>query len=52
MTVAAFVITAKGKRIHITDDGVRTRCGWPVVAEADADDVLYFGVCGSCRRDE
>lgn len=39
------------ERIHITDDGEWTGCGWPVTQVAGADDVLSFGVCGKCRRD-
>jgi hypothetical protein len=49
--IAHFAITRVGKRIHITDDNATTRCGWPVDGEADADDVLWFGVCEKCRRD-
>jgi len=61
--MAAFAWTRKGKRIHISDDALTTRCGWPALTEpyiggsirlvhVDADDVVYFGVCASCRRDD
>lgn len=61
--MSAFVWTEKGTRIHISDDGTRTRCGWPVQRTPTStivqhpplyvqpDDVLWFGVCARCRRD-
>lgn len=48
--MSTFVLTEKGLRIHMSDDGRWTRCGWRVVTPADADDVLYFGVCQKCSR--
>jgi hypothetical protein len=44
-----FCWTEKGKRVHITDDGARTRCGWPVTEETGADNVVWFWPpCGKC----
>ena len=45
-----FVLTEKGLTVHI-DNKERngfTRCGRPWEDQADADDVLYFGVCRRC----
>ena len=46
--MSTFCWTEKGKRVHITDDAERTRCGWPVTTGVDADDVMWFWP--PCRR--
>jgi len=48
---ARFCWTERGKSVHITDDGIGTRCGWRVTKEASADDVeWHWPPCGKCSN--
>jgi hypothetical protein len=47
--MSIFALTLTGKSIHISDDLIRTRCGYLVSGVPEPDDVLYFGVCLRCR---
>lgn len=50
--MSTFVWTEKGNKIHISEDGWGTRCGWPVHEKASADDVTYYWPpCSKCLRE-
>lgn len=49
--MSQFVWTEHGHRIHVSDDGLWTRCGWPVTSQSTADDVVYYWPpCSKCVR--